>query len=761
MGWPTPQDYNEAVQNPQHNFGDPELQRGKIDINAMGLPRVASGAFASVYRIRCGERGYAVRCFLQPVIDQQERYQAISTFVLSDKLDCTVTFEYVTQGIRVHGKWYPILKMEWVSGSTLDEYVRSNLNSSSVLTSLANNFQTMLVEMHADGIAHGDLQHGNIIVTNDGKIRLVDYDGMYVPSLAGFHCPELGHRNYQHPGRTAKHFGPYLDNFAAWSIYSSLVCLSRDPLLLERLKGGDESLLFRSFDYKNPTRSHVFAALEQHRDPEINHLSKVLRTLVQMPVENIPLIGSPIQIADAMPLITANLPDWMNSSEGSGNDTDFDIHNEPLRPKVVAATNRDSWPTMRQYLGALETPASCFTDQILRKCNQVRLKGKIWSVSTDDYATFFLSPPATEQTSDCIAVKVLLRPDKSFQLQHEEFSIFLNALGTKAKELYEFFPEYRYLPNGIRVGNGNYPILIMDWNEGPTLKKLLSNSRRAKKAVGSLTTAVKLAHAKKELRSLCSIMSTLAIVHGDLDPVNLVLSSGGLRIRDFERVHFHGKAMEQHDDSIGSLRHPEEPAFIDEYSDRYPSWVIDSALILLETRPELGSTMPRLLSEIGLRMKSGAPLSATHSLIGALEHGPSKILRQRAQLLKIFLKIHRKEIPPLAPGAAISKEFAQKYALTFGEVPENSNAVSPDLVRGVVSSVPVRKNAIPETNLAVAPQVLSNLPSTIAPKNEVLSLFKGMGSVALTGLLCYWFGPVVLLMVGVVLTIRLLQKRTP
>ena len=38
----------------------------------------------------------------------------------------------------------------------------------------------------------------------------MDYDTLYVPALAGRESPELGHRNYQHPDRTRKDFGPML-----------------------------------------------------------------------------------------------------------------------------------------------------------------------------------------------------------------------------------------------------------------------------------------------------------------------------------------------------------------------------------------------------------------------------------------------------------------------------------------------------------------------------------------------------------------------
>lgn len=33
--------------------------------------------------------------------------------------------------------------------------------------------------------AHGDLKQDNLIVMPDGSLRLIDYDGVYLPSLAG------------------------------------------------------------------------------------------------------------------------------------------------------------------------------------------------------------------------------------------------------------------------------------------------------------------------------------------------------------------------------------------------------------------------------------------------------------------------------------------------------------------------------------------------------------------------------------------------
>ena len=78
MAWPTPQDYSEAVQHPALNFENPEMKAGEVELTALGLPRPRSGNFATVFKIECKERNWAVRCFLRQVTDQRERYAAIS-----------------------------------------------------------------------------------------------------------------------------------------------------------------------------------------------------------------------------------------------------------------------------------------------------------------------------------------------------------------------------------------------------------------------------------------------------------------------------------------------------------------------------------------------------------------------------------------------------------------------------------------------------------------------------------------------------------
>ncbi len=170
------------------------------------------------------------------------------------------------------------------------------------------------------GIAHGDLQHGNILV-NNLEFKLVDYDGMFVPPLSGRDSNEIGHRSYQHPGRTKANFGPYLDNFSAWLIYTCLVCTSVDSDLWWRLAGGDECLLFRQQDLLEPLYSPAFFLLENHPSALVRRLGSWVRWLLSLPVSAVPALDVEPEIVGALqpvndPAATA-LPEWVSAGMGS------------------------------------------------------------------------------------------------------------------------------------------------------------------------------------------------------------------------------------------------------------------------------------------------------------------------------------------------------------------------------------------------------------------------------------------------------------
>lgn len=298
MAWPTPQDYNEAVQNPPFTFSDPELQRGSCEVTALGLPRPITGNFASVYRVRCSGRDWAVRCFWRELSDMQQRYQAISAHLAAAGLTYTVGFEYQPQGIRVRGRWYPILKMEWVEGELLNQYLAAHLQDPVALRALMDRWLRMVSELERVGCAHGDLQHGNVLVV-DGELKLVDYDGMFVPALAGMSSHELGQQHYQHPLRSAADFGPHLDRFSSWVIYLSISALQTDPSLWSSMQAGDERLLLKRHDFENPASSISLALLTDHADVRLQSLALKFRGALDEPIEFVPCLSTALTRAVA------------------------------------------------------------------------------------------------------------------------------------------------------------------------------------------------------------------------------------------------------------------------------------------------------------------------------------------------------------------------------------------------------------------------------------------------------------------------------
>jgi hypothetical protein len=301
--WPTPQDYNEALQNPRIAFAREELQVATVEQNELGLPKPTTGAFASVYRLRRSANTWAIRCFLGNIADRAVRYEKLTEFIMNDSLPYTVPFEFIQRGINITGHWHPIVKMDWVPGVTLDVGVQSLRSAPQQLDNLAARFLRMCHDLRDAGVAHGDLQHGNILI-HSGELFLVDYDGMFVPALDGMHSNELGHPSYQHPARTADKFGVNTDNFSSWLIYASLRILALDTTLIDTLNAGIDQLLFTRSDLLNPQRSKTFFVLENHQDELIVSWAQSIRFLLSLRLDQVPeLSPHPLTDIDLEPLL--------------------------------------------------------------------------------------------------------------------------------------------------------------------------------------------------------------------------------------------------------------------------------------------------------------------------------------------------------------------------------------------------------------------------------------------------------------------------
>lgn len=298
MPWPLSQDYNEAVQSPALCFQDPELRQTEAATTAIGLPRPYSGNFADVYEMGLPGRNHkwAVKCFTREVPGLRDRYTAISAYLRQVDLPFMVDFTYLDPGIRVRGLWYPILKMHWVEGLTLNAFVKQYADQPATLDVICQVWLRLARRLRDANLGHCDLQHGNILLVPDPQtaalnLKLIDYDGMFVPALVRKKSGEVGHPAYQHPQRLRE--GTYtveVDRFPHLVIYTALRSLIVGGRALWNKYDNGDNLLFRQQDLQAPHQSPLFRELLTFQDAEVRHLAGHLSQSVGRPLEQTPLL---------------------------------------------------------------------------------------------------------------------------------------------------------------------------------------------------------------------------------------------------------------------------------------------------------------------------------------------------------------------------------------------------------------------------------------------------------------------------------------
>jgi hypothetical protein len=260
MSYPQITDYQEAVQHPAQAFIDPDLKQGAVAENNLGLPLVMSGGFALTYAVTTPRRKCAVRCFHREIPAIQQKYDATSRKLRSLAIGCFVDFDFQQSGISVRQRVFPIVRMDWVEGDTLGIWLDKNFNNPRALEKARADFAAIARFLEREGIAHGDIQNGNVMVAN-GEIKLIDYDGMFVPGMHPGNGSETGHRHFQHPGRRVSNFGPGMDRFSFIALDLSLRALVEDRSLYSKFREGGETIIFKANDFADPQNSEIFRRL--------------------------------------------------------------------------------------------------------------------------------------------------------------------------------------------------------------------------------------------------------------------------------------------------------------------------------------------------------------------------------------------------------------------------------------------------------------------------------------------------------------------
>ena len=276
MNYPLLSEYIESIKLVEDNFEELKHLRPVLDED--GKPVMSSGNFAVVFKMKDEQTGklHAVKCFLKEEESRAEAYRMIAEELELVNSSYLTPIRYLDKELFVDSNVtneteFPILLMDWVEGKTLDKYIRENIDDQYALEMLAYQFSRLAMWLLPQPFAHGDLKPDNIIVRDDGSLVLVDYDGMYVPTMKGQKARELGSPDFRHPSRTADEFNEHIDDFPIASILLSLKAIALQPGLLEEY-GAKDRLLLSEADYRNISGSQFFKQVFPSDNMELNKL---------------------------------------------------------------------------------------------------------------------------------------------------------------------------------------------------------------------------------------------------------------------------------------------------------------------------------------------------------------------------------------------------------------------------------------------------------------------------------------------------------
>ena len=253
MEYPSISEYKEAVQYAD-SFETSELQNLRPVMNG-SEPVMTSGNFAVVFKMKDETTGelYALKCFTQDQQDRADAYCKIIEELRYVRSPYFIDLEYIDEGIWAgdYDNAFPVLLMPWVEGESLDVHISKLVaKDPERLHLVAYEFSVMASWLVNQPFAHGDIKPDNIIVREDGSMVLVDYDGLFVPSMSGTSSRESGTPSFRHPNRPSMPFDEKIDDFPLASINLSLYLIALNPSLLKKF-GAKDRLLFSEKDYMN------------------------------------------------------------------------------------------------------------------------------------------------------------------------------------------------------------------------------------------------------------------------------------------------------------------------------------------------------------------------------------------------------------------------------------------------------------------------------------------------------------------------------
>ena len=300
----------------------------------------------------------ALKFFFQMIDEWCIRYSTIQRYFTQcqSRPSWLLGFEIHRRGIFINPDGapglYPVLEMDWATNHIeIGKFISQNYRDKDKMRSLAKVIYRLAQDCQKYGIAHCDIQHGNIMINPEGNLqdisclKLIDYDGMFVPNNSRLNnVVAAGYVGYQHP-LFRNYYGVERDFFGWHILYYTMVILSEDPNLWENLVSENgssivnpvkeaESMLFQGYDYtmtNNNTISPLFQKLLNHPSELVKKIAQHIQRLVRLnDISTINNVNPKVDITGIATVPTQNVNN-QNQQQFQG----FNLFDNDFRKHVI------------------------------------------------------------------------------------------------------------------------------------------------------------------------------------------------------------------------------------------------------------------------------------------------------------------------------------------------------------------------------------------------------------------------------------------
>lgn len=283
-GWPEATDYAAALAHGSLDLtpliaGQPEFVHQRFS-----QPVGRTGSSAVVYPIEIDEQRKALRLFTRAPDVPLERYRRLA----GERFDQTPLQipQVVPNSVVVDGVAFPALVGPWIEGPNLDDWVDDRVEDGDVgaLVAMRGQWLDIVRSMQAQPMAHGDLQHGNVIVTGNNQLELVDLDGVWTASTADLVPNERGHEHYQHPEFTpTRDWNQFADTFPAAVISLGLSIACEDPRYWQQSRGRSEDQMIVGAEHFANVAHPLWQVLMASPSASVAWSARLVRDAIAMP----------------------------------------------------------------------------------------------------------------------------------------------------------------------------------------------------------------------------------------------------------------------------------------------------------------------------------------------------------------------------------------------------------------------------------------------------------------------------------------------